>query len=66
LTEDQAVKDVGNNVSDCWVNVWPVCARTVLLLLPPLALLGAWCRLCTHAEQCCCYQLPYLQFEVKE
>jgi hypothetical protein len=33
----------------------------LLLLLPPLALLRAGSRLCTNAQQRCCYQLPHLQ-----
>jgi hypothetical protein len=55
LTEDQAVKHVGDDVGDSWVDVRPIRAWALLLLLPPLSLLGAGSGLCTYTQQCCCY-----------
>jgi hypothetical protein len=56
LTEDQAVKHVSHDVGNSWVNVGPIGAwALLLLLLPPLLELCAGSRLCTYAQQRCCY-----------
>lgn len=58
MTEDQAVKDVSDDVSDGCIYVWPVVAWPPLL--PPLPLLQAGRWLCSYSSQCRCNQLPHL------